>query len=161
MPKEQIMIKTLKNLVICLGLSLMLATSGCVTPGQPGPTPAQIDAAALVLKNATRATLVLVIVKNGEKGREYVGLAKDSLALFVAGTDHSVAALASRLSAIPLGGLSQAEASLIVLILLTTYDIFLGGFIRDGIGRSEIALKALTALRDGCAEALVLTQPPV
>ena len=156
--------RTIKNLTIGLGLSVALLTSGCLTPGPnppKPPTPEQIDAAALVLRNVTRASLVLVINKNGDKARNYVGLAKDTLSLFIAGTDHSAEALASRLASIPLNGLNQSEASIIILTVISTYDIFLGEYVRNEVSRREIALKALTAIRDGCAEALTLTHPPV
>ena len=140
-----------------LGLSVMLLTTGCVTTPTGTPptiTPEQVDKAATLLKGTVRAALILVIDKNGTNATPYIYLAKNTLSLFIGGKDYTPDALLRSLEVLPAKEMQKAEVKLAISAVVTAYEIYYGDYVRNQVNGNVVAVKLLTAVRDGCADAI-------
>jgi hypothetical protein len=160
------MLKTVKTFVSVLGLSVLLMSVGCVSPNPNGGgtvvtnapvlTPAQLEKSAVLLKGTVRAALVLVIDKNGTNATPYIVLSRDALTEFIGGTNYAPDALLKSLSALPPKALRKAEVQLAISTVVTAYEIYYGDYVRGQVNGNAVAVALLTAIRDGCADALLL-----
>lgn len=156
-----IMIQKLTVLLSVLGLSVLLLSTGCMTTQNGGvtplpPTAQQVEKSATLLKGTVRAALILVIDKNGTNATPYIALARDTLSVFIGGPDFTPDALLKSLSALPSTALQKPEVKLAISTVVTAYEVYYGDYVRGQVTGNEIAVKLLTAVRDGCADALRL-----
>lgn len=157
------MIKIAKTLISVLGLGVLLLSTGCVTTNQggttpkPAITPEQLDKSAVLLKGTVRAALIVVIDKNGTNATPYIALARDTISVFVGGTDYSPDALLKSLEALPAKALQKAEVKLAISATVSAYEVYYGDYVRGQVNGNEVAKKLLTAIRDGCGDALSLS----
>jgi hypothetical protein len=154
------MTKKLTALISVLGLSVLLLSTGCVTPNggtPPPPTAQQVEKAATLLKGTVRAALILVIDKNGTNATPYIALSRDTLSVFIGGSDYTPDALLNSLEALPAKALQKPEVKLAISTVVTAYEIYYGDYVRGQVNGNEVAAKLLTAVRDGCDDALLLS----
>ena len=153
------MIKKLTALLSVLGLGVLLLSTGCMTTQNGGvtplpPTAQQIEKSAMLLKGTVRAVLILVIDKNGTNATPYIALSRDTLSVFIGGTDYTPDALLKSLSALPVKDLQKPEVSLAISTVVTAYEVYWNDYVRNQVNGSYVAIQLLTALRDGCKDAL-------
>jgi hypothetical protein len=153
------MIKKLTALLSVLGLGVLLLSTGCMTTQNGGvtplpPTAQQIEKSATLLKGTVRAVLILVIDKNGTNATPYIALSRDTLSVFIGGPDYTPDALLKSLSALPVKDLQKPEVSLAISTVVTAYEVYWNDYVRNQVNGSYVAIQLLTALRDGCKDAL-------
>jgi len=156
------MIKKLTTLISVLGIGVLLLTTGCVTTNQGGTTPPvitpeKIDKSAVLLKGTVRAALIVVIDKNGTNATPYIALARDTISVFIGGADYSPDALLKSMEALPAKALQKAEVKLAISAVVSAYEVYYGDYVRGQVNGNEVARKLLTAIRDGCGDALLLS----
>lgn len=158
------MIKKLTALISVLGLGVLLLSTGCVTNNNggtkpPAITPEKLEKSAVLLKGATRAALIVVIDKNGTNATPYIALSRDTLSVFVGGDNYTPDALLRSLEALPAKALQKAEVKLAISTVVSAYEVYYGDYVRGQVNGNEVAKKLITAIRDGCDEALRLSPP--
>jgi hypothetical protein len=158
------MTKIATTLISVLGLSFLLMTTGCVTTpngGTPGATNAvtadKIEKSAVLLKGTVRAALILVIDKNGTNATRYIALSRDALSVFIGGPDFSPTALQASLEKLPAKALQKVEVRLAISTVITAYEVYYGDYVRGQVNGNAVAVKLLTAIRDGCSDALAMS----
>jgi hypothetical protein len=154
------MIKKFTALLTVLGLSIMLLSTGCKTtnPGTPPAiTPQQVERSAVLLKGTVRAALILVIDKNGTNATPYIALARDTISVVIGKEDYSPDALLKSLQDLPEKALKKSEVKLAISVVVSAYEICYGDYVRGQVSGNEIARLLLTAVRDGCADSLLLS----
>jgi hypothetical protein len=156
------MIKKLTALISVLGLGVLLLTTGCATTntgGTPPPqiTPEKLAKSATLLKGTVRAALILVIDKNGTNATPYIALTRDTLSVFIGGDDYTPEALLASLEQLPEKALKKAEVKLAISTVVTAYEVYWGDYVRGQVNGNVVATTLLTAVRDGCDDALRLS----
>jgi hypothetical protein len=156
------MIKKFTALLLVLGLSVLLLSTGCMTTQNGGvppvpPTAQQVEKSATILKGIVRDALILVVGKNGTNATPYIALARDTLSVFIGGSDFTPDALLKSLSALPTTALQKPEVKLAISIVVTAYEVCYGDYVRGQVNGNLIAVKMLTAVRDGCSDALLMS----
>ncbi len=115
---------------------------------------------AILLKNTTSSSLVLVIAKNGENARSYVDAVKSTIDQLLLTNAPTPVNLQKALYKLPIKELKKPEAVLALNVLLTAYELYYGDYVKGRIGGNETASQLLTAIRDGANDALELTATP-
>lgn len=146
----------------------VIAFTGCNTvPAGPGSgtnqvqiTSNQVARAATLLKGTVRSALVLVIDKNGSNAAPYISLAASTLSEFISSGNNSPDALLAALNKLPTKALQKPEVQLAVSAVVTAYEIYYGDYVRNQVNGNTTATVLLTAIRDGCVDALALTGSP-
>lgn len=161
------MTKFIKMILPVLGLSVLLLSTGCVTTNQGGAggtnapviTQAQLDKSATLLRGTVRASLIVVIDKEGVKATPYIALARDTLSLFIGGSNYSPDALLKSIEALPAKALQKPEVQLAISAVVSAYEIYYGDYVSGKLNGNAAAVELLTAVRDGIADALALAPP--
>jgi hypothetical protein len=152
----------MKKLIISLALAAVVALgfTGCATTSgnssgtnSPAITQAQLDKTAILLKGTVRASLVLLVQKNGTNAQAYVCAAADVLSVTLGSTNYTPGALETRLAKLPVKELKKAEVQLAISVLLTTYEIYYADYVAGKVNGNAVATTLLTAIRDGAAGA--------
>ena len=156
------MIKKFTALLSVLGLGVLVLSTGCMTTQNGGvtplpPTAQQVEKSATLLKGTVRAALILVIDKNGTNATPYITLSRDTLSVFIGGPDYTPDALLNSLSALPAKALQKPEVKLAISTVVTAYEVYYGDYVRGQVNGNDIAVKLLTAVRDGCSDALLMS----
>lgn len=153
----------MNKLIAMLALAAVVALgfTGCATtPGNPPAiTPAQLEKSAVLIKGTVRASLILVIDKNGTNAQNYVCLVGEALNLVLSSsTNYTPGALEARLSKLPVSGLKKAEAQLAISSILTVYEIYYADYVSGRIGGNQVAFTLLSAVRDGAVGACTFSE---
>ena len=116
---------------------------------------AQIDKTCILMKSTVRSALILVIDKNGTNATPYIESAVSVLNEFVGTTNNTPDALLQQLSKLSPKALGKPEVKLAISTVVTAYEIYYGDYVRGKVNGNVVATKLLTAIRDGCSDALL------
>jgi hypothetical protein len=151
-------------------LALAVFTTGCVSPGKGGTsgtnavpvlTGQQLTNAASLLRTTVRSAMLIVIDKEGTNATSYIALSRDTLSLFLGGTDYSPTALQTDLQKLPVKGLKTVEVQLAISTIIGAYQIYYQDYVAGQIGGNQYAVLLLSAVRDGLADALTMVNAMV
>lgn len=133
-------------------LCLSLTACGTLKPGAP-IDPKAIEKSAVVFRTAVGDSVILAKDRNAGSAA-YFALGKTILDSFITGSDFSPATLRKALQAIPVKELQSAEARIAINTIAGLYEIYWGDYVRGQVAGNAIAVKLLTAARDGLVDGL-------
>jgi hypothetical protein len=140
-----------------------VAMTGCTTLNNTNNT-AQIDATALILKNAARLGAVAAITPpNGNTNNAaYFQLASQAIGAFLTGTDYSPAAFQKALIDVKAPGSDNVWVQLGVGTVIDLYQVYFGQYVKGQVNGNFAAVTFLTSIQSGFNEALAVAgvQPP-
>lgn len=157
--------KKLNAVIMSAVLALAVYTTGCVSPGNGGSTGTnavpvltgqQLTNAASLLRTTVRSAMLIVIDKAGTNASSYIALSRDTLSLFLGGTNYSPAALQASLQRLPVKGLKNIEVQLAISTIIGAYQIYYQDYVAGQINGNDTAVLLLSAVRDGLADALAM-----
>lgn len=147
------------SLMVLLTCVLAGLFTGCATTSTGGKgivMDAQtIQDSAVILRNAARDAAALAIQQNPQN-KPYVTLAVATLNTFLVGSDYTPGALTAALTPI-VKQVKDVRISLAINTVTDVYEVFYGRYAKQQIAGNVTANLFLTALRDGAAQALTIT----
>ena len=139
----------MKNHLILFSLLGLLATTGCETiPVDPQT----IDDTAIILRNAARNGAIFAI-DDEPKTKPWFVFTQVALSTFLTGKDFTPGAFEKVMQTVPVSEFKSKYVKVASGTLIDLYELYYGRYVKGKIANNPIALKFLTAIQDGFAQA--------